>query len=149
MMEVYPTLPKFMVQECPDEDDLTDIDDEVFIRDGKNGILKFDDDGGVKRPLMAPRKKCRKFYKVGHRFSYKVLFVPICYGLIALAILLGLIALCIYTANIFPISLTMLKRWLFHELKTSMESKTLLLDLVQILFCSHNVSLCILSITKV
>nr|KAF7427545.1 hypothetical protein H0235_007239 [Vespula pensylvanica] len=59
MMEVYPTLPKFMVQECPDEDDLTDIDDEVFIRDGKNGGLKLDEDGGVKRPLMAPQAPLR------------------------------------------------------------------------------------------
>lgn len=123
MMEVYPTLPKFMVQECQDEDDLTDIDDEVFIRDGKNGVLKFEDDGGVKRPLMAPRQKPKKFYKIGvHRFPYKALFIPICYGLIALAILLGLIALCIYTANILPMSLTILKKWIFQDLKTTMNN---------------------------
>ncbi|XP_015188806.1 PREDICTED: uncharacterized protein LOC107072966 [Polistes dominula] len=121
MMEVYPTLPKFKVQECQDEDDLTDIDDEVFIRDGKNGGLKLDEDGLVKRPLMAPRKKYRKFYKVGvNRFPYyKTLFIPICYGLIALVILLGLILLCIYTANIFPLSFAMLKKWISHELKPS------------------------------
>ncbi|XP_043491723.1 uncharacterized protein LOC122517418 [Polistes fuscatus] len=120
MMEVYPALPKFRLQECQDEDDLTDIDDEVFIRDGKNGGLKLDEDGVVKRPLMAPRKKYRKFYKVGvNRFPYKTLFIPICYGLIALVILLGLILLCIYTANIFPLSFTMLKKWISHELKPS------------------------------
>ncbi|XP_046818323.1 uncharacterized protein LOC124423961 isoform X1 [Vespa crabro] len=119
MMEVYPALPKFMVQECPDEDDLTDIDDEVFVRDGKNGGLKLDEDGGVKRPLMAPRKKFRKFYKVGvHRLRYKAYFTPICCGFITLVFLLGFIAFFIYIANAFPSSITMLKQFLTHELKS-------------------------------
>ncbi|XP_014611757.1 PREDICTED: uncharacterized protein LOC106790976 [Polistes canadensis] len=120
MMEVYPALPKFRLQECQDEDDLTDIDDEVFIRDGKNGGLKLDEDGVVKRPLMAPRKKYRKFYKVGaNRFPYKTLFISICYVLIALVLLLGLIILCISTANIFPLTFTMLKKLISHELEPS------------------------------
>lgn len=120
MMEVYPTLPKFMVQECQDEDDLTDIDDEVFIRDGKNGGLKLDEDGGVKRPLMAPRKKYRKLCKVGvNRFFYNTIFISICYWFIALIILLSLIALCMYAANIFPLSFATFKKWISHELKSS------------------------------
>lgn len=119
-MEVYPALPKFMVQEYPDEDDLTDIDDEVFVRDGKNGGLKLDKDGGVKQPLMAPRKKCRKFCKVGaHKLRYKAYFTPICYTylFITMIFLLCLIAF-IYIVNVFPSSITMLKQFLTHELKS-------------------------------
>lgn len=117
MSAVYPTLPKLAVRDSLDDDDLTDIDDEVFIRDGKNG-LKLDDDGGVKRPLMAPRRKCKKTCSFqSHKVPYKALLVPLCYGITALIIVLGLIVLCIFTANIFPMPLTVLKSWLSHELK--------------------------------
>lgn len=120
MSAVYPTLPKLAVRDSIDDDDLTDIDDEVFIRDGRNGGLKLDDDGGVKRPLMAPRRKCKKSCSFQtHKFPYKALFVPLCYGAAALSVVLGLIILCIFTVNIFPMPLTILKNWLSHELKDS------------------------------
>ncbi|EZA56528.1 hypothetical protein X777_03315 [Ooceraea biroi] len=119
MSAVYPTLPKLAVRDSIDDDDLTDIDDEVFIRDGRNG-LKLDDDGGVKRPLMAPRRKCKKSCSFQtHKFPYRALLVPLCYGIAALAVVLGLIVLCIFTVNIFPMPLTILKNWLSHELKDS------------------------------
>lgn len=109
--------PKLAVRDSIDDDDLTDIDDEVFIRDGRNSGLKLDDDG-VKRPLMPPRRKYKKSCNFQtHRFPYKALFVPLCYGITALIIILGLIILCIFTANIFPMPLTILKNWLTHELK--------------------------------
>lgn len=119
MTAVYPTLPKLAVRDSLDDDDLTDIDDEVFIRDGRNGGLKLDDDGGVKRPLMAPRRKCKKTCSFqSHKVPDKLVLVPmLCYGIIALIILLGLIVFCIFTANIFPMPLTILKSWLSHELK--------------------------------
>ena len=44
-MLIYPPLPKLAVRDSVDDDDLTDIDDEVFIRDGRNSGLKLDDDG--------------------------------------------------------------------------------------------------------
>jgi len=117
MSAIYPTLPKLAVRDSLDDDDLTDIDDEVFIRDGRNG-LKLDDDGGVKRPLMAPRRKYKKTCSFqSHKVPYKALLVPLCYGITALIIVLGLIVLCIFTANIFPMPLTILKSWLSHELK--------------------------------
>lgn len=118
MSAVYPTLPKLAVRDSVDDDDLTDIDDEVFIRDGRNGGLKLDDDGGVKRPLMAPRRKCKKSCNFQtHKFPYRALLAPLCYGITALIVVLGLIILCIFTANIFPMPLTILKNWLSHELK--------------------------------
>ncbi|XP_011637922.1 uncharacterized protein LOC105427738 isoform X1 [Pogonomyrmex barbatus] len=125
MAAVYPTLPKLAVRDNLDDDDLTDIDDEVFIRDGRNGGLKLDDDGGVKRPLMAPRRKCKKSCSFqNHKVPYKAFLVPLCYGITALIIVLGLIILCIFTANIFPMPLTILKNWLSHEsTNTTNESK--------------------------
>jgi hypothetical protein len=42
-----------------DEDDLSDVEDEVFIRDGKNSY-KLAEELNVKRPLMAPRRKLGK-----------------------------------------------------------------------------------------
>ncbi|XP_012234681.2 uncharacterized protein [Linepithema humile] len=126
MSAVYPTLPKLAVRDSMDDDDLTDIDDEVFIRDGKNGGLKLDDDGGVKRPLMAPRRKCKKSCNFQtHKFPYKALFLPLCYGMIVILIL-GLIVLCTFTANTFPMPLTILKNWLSHELKDSVNKSEII-----------------------
>lgn len=126
MSAVYPTVPKLAVRDSIDDDDLTDIDDEVFIRDGRNG-LKLDDDGGVKRPLMAPRRKCKKSCSFQtHKFPYKALLVPLCYGITALTIVLGLIILCIFTANIFPMPLTILKNWLTHELKDTVNKSEII-----------------------
>lgn len=127
MSAVYPTVPKLAVRDSIDDDDLTDIDDEVFIRDGRNGGLKLDDDGGVKRPLMAPRRKCKKSCSFQtHKFPYKALLVPLCYGITALTIILGLIILCIFTANIFPMPLTILKNWLTHELKDTVNKSEII-----------------------
>lgn len=130
MSAVYPTAPKLAVRDSMDDDDLTDIDDEVFIRDGRNGGLKLDDDSGVKRPLMAPRRKCKKCKKScsfqTHKFPYKALLVPFCYGITALTIILGLIILCIFTANIFPMPLTILKNWLTHELKDTVNKSEII-----------------------
>ncbi|XP_076177555.1 uncharacterized protein LOC143151921 isoform X2 [Ptiloglossa arizonensis] len=120
MSAVYPTLPKLAVRDSFDEEDLTDVDDEVFIRDGKNGGLKLDDDGGVKRPLMAPRKKYKKSYSFEtYRFSNRTFYVPLCFGLMALVILLSLITLCIYIVNIIPMPMSILKTWLSHDFKNT------------------------------
>lgn len=126
MAAVYPTLPKLAVRDSMDDDDLTDIDDEVFIRDGKNGGLKLDDDGGVKRPLMAPRRKCKKSCNFQtHKFPYKALLLPLCYGMTVI-IILGLIVLCTFTANTFPMPLTILKNWLSRELKDSVNKSEII-----------------------
>lgn len=124
MSAVYPTLPKLAVRDNIDDDDLTDIDDEVFIRDGKNGGLKLDDDGGVKRPLMAPRRKSKKScHFQTHKFPYKALLLPLCYGMTVILVL-GLIVLCTFTTNTFPMPLTILKNWLSHEPKDSVNKSS-------------------------
>nr|XP_033341368.1 uncharacterized protein LOC117229189 [Megalopta genalis] len=114
MSTVYPTLPKLTVRDGFDEEDLTDIDDEVFIRDGKNGSLKLDEDGGVKRPLMPSRRRCKKSYSF-ETFSTRTCYIPLCFGLIALILLLSLIPLCIYIINIIPVPMPILKNWLSHN----------------------------------
>ncbi|CAK9800066.1 Protein FAM234B [Anthophora plagiata] len=126
MSTVYPTLPKLAVRDGFDDEDLTDIDDEVFIRDGKNGILKLDDDVGVKRPLMAPRRKYKRSQSFEtYKFSNRTVYVPLCFGFMALIILLSLIILCIYIVNIIPMPMSILKNWLSRDIKNSLhESNT-------------------------
>ncbi|XP_031839420.2 uncharacterized protein LOC116429975 isoform X1 [Nomia melanderi] len=124
MSAVYPTLPALAVRDGFDEEDLTDIDDEVFIRDGKNGGLKLDDDGIVKRPLMAPRRKCKKSYGFEtYRFSNRACNMSVSSGLTALIVLLGLITLCLYIISIIPVPMPILKNWLSRDFeKPSNES---------------------------
>ncbi|XP_015432829.1 PREDICTED: uncharacterized protein LOC107188942 [Dufourea novaeangliae] len=127
MSAVYPALPKLAVRDGFDEEDLTDIDDEVFIRDGKNGGLKLDDDGGVKRPLMAPRRKCKKSYSFEtYRFSSRTCYIPLCFGLMALIILLSLITLCIYIVNIIPVPMSILKNWLSHGIEQTLNESNII-----------------------
>lgn len=108
MSTIYPTLPRLSVKESFDDDELTDIDDEVFIRDGKTGGGFKSQDEGVKRPLMAPRKKPKTSFE-SQKLPLRALLLPICYGIVALVLLLGLIMLCVVTVNIFPVPFTMIK----------------------------------------
>lgn len=118
-------LPRLAVRDSFDDEDLSDIDDEVFIRDGKNGILKIDDDCVVKRPLMAPRRKFKNVNMTERVvLPYRALLAPICYGLIALLILLGLIVLCALTVNLFPMPLTIIRKFLSHGTKMHLNKTT-------------------------
>ncbi|XP_017798991.1 PREDICTED: uncharacterized protein LOC108579882 [Habropoda laboriosa] len=126
MSAVYPTLPKLVARDGFDDEDLTDIDDEVFIRDGKNGILKLDDDGGVKRPLMAPRRKYKRSHKFEtYKLSNRTIYIPLCFGFMALIILLSLIILCIYIVNIIPMPMSLLKNWLSRDIKDSLHESNI------------------------
>lgn len=120
---MYPALPQLTVRDSFDDDDLSDVDDEVFIRDGRNGGLKLDDEGGVKRPLMAPRRKCKTSrISERHGFPRKALLAPFCYGLFALLVLLGLIILVIFAVSVFPMPLTVLKNWLSREMENDINN---------------------------
>lgn len=49
---------KTSVKDSLEEDEGSeDVEDEVFIRDGRNSC-RIDED--IKRPLMAPRRKCKQ-----------------------------------------------------------------------------------------
>ncbi|XP_001604173.1 uncharacterized protein LOC100120537 isoform X1 [Nasonia vitripennis] len=123
MTGVYPNLPRVAVRDSFDDDDLSDVDDEVFIRDGKNGILKIDDECGVKRPLMAPRRKCKTHFSETSHLPYKTLFAPFCYTLIGFVIVLGIIGLCIIIITRFPVPMNIFKTWVSSNKQAVSEKK--------------------------
>ncbi|KAK5640326.1 hypothetical protein RI129_011137 [Pyrocoelia pectoralis] len=100
-----------------DEDDLSDVEDEVFIRDGKSGY-KFED-MSVKKPLMAPRRKIGRTdlgTRIKNRPHCKSVCKICCYAFIALSVLIGLIILVIILLSLFPLPLDSLKLWLIASM---------------------------------
>lgn len=82
------------IRDSFDEEEASDdVDDEVFIRDGRNGY-KMDEESGVKKPLM-PLRRRQKSSKFSANVTQepkprcKIFIVPCCYGLAALSVLLG------------------------------------------------------------
>lgn len=114
---MYPKLIPQAVRDNYDDENLSDIDDEVFIRDGTSGILKIDEDCADKRPLMPPRRKAKNPYNMDrYAMPYKTLFAPFCYGILALVILIVLILLGIFTINvIFPMPVNLVRNWFFRK----------------------------------
>ncbi|KAI5736330.1 hypothetical protein M8J76_002203 [Diaphorina citri] len=92
---------KKLVRDSLDDEDVSDdVDDEVFIRDGRT--FKLDDDRGLKRPLMAPRRKFKSsssYFSYGESSTLKKLRVPFCYTLLCVIILCCLIALALILIN--------------------------------------------------
>jgi hypothetical protein len=79
------------------DEESDDVEDDVFIRDGRNCTTY--EDKNLKRPLMAPRKKFKKSTKVSlqqllnHPNYKKSRFwrccEPFCYGLAAIVVIIG------------------------------------------------------------
>ena len=116
MASGYPSrLPRATLRESFEEDDLSDVDDDVFIRDGKSGILTINDDGGVKRPLMPSRRKHKTRFSEASQFSFKNIFSPFYYTFIGLIIILVIIALFILVITKFPLLLNFIKRWIHRD----------------------------------
>ena len=123
MSEVHPKTPRLSVRDSFDDDDPSDVDDEVFIRDGKHGILKIDDDCGLKRPLMASRKKPKvTHFSDTSQVPIKTVLAPFCYTVIGFGIIIGLIILCAITIIKYPTPLNDIKNWLTPKLKKPIES---------------------------
>uniref|UniRef100_A0A182SF27 Uncharacterized protein n=1 Tax=Anopheles maculatus TaxID=74869 RepID=A0A182SF27_9DIPT len=116
-----------------DEELSDDVEDEVFIRDGRT--CRTYEDRGAKRPLMAPRRKYGKATSGngsaggngvgGVRLSSPILkkyrrrkcwkcCEPFCYGLAAVTVLIGLIVLAALLLTAFPQPLQKIKIW-FHK----------------------------------
>lgn len=132
MTSIHPTIPRLVVRDSFDDEDLTDIDD-VFIRDGKRG-LKTNTDRAAKRPLMAPRRKSKITVKLSSTaITYQSLLLPLCYGLTALGVLFALMLLCVLTINIFPIPISMIRTWF------SVKSKPVM-NITDILPCTSLIS---------
>ncbi|XP_026286303.1 uncharacterized protein LOC113211963 isoform X1 [Frankliniella occidentalis] len=107
---------KSAVRDSFDEEEASDdVDDEVFIRDGKNGY-KMDEESGLKKPLMPLRRRQKPAYFApgatqDTKSRCKIFFAPCCYGFAALSILLGLLALSVIIINYFPLPLSKLLVW--------------------------------------
>ncbi|XP_073988129.1 uncharacterized protein isoform X3 [Rhodnius prolixus] len=105
---------KIAVKDSFDDDEASDdVEDEVFIRDGRNGF-KVDEEIGVKRPLMAPRRKCKpnKFRsEIRKRPFYRRFYFPYCYTFLSIAVILGSIIGLIMVLSIFPIPFDRLRQW--------------------------------------
>ncbi|XP_044747625.1 uncharacterized protein LOC123308894 [Coccinella septempunctata] len=100
-----------------EEDDLSDVEDEVFIRDGKNSY-KTAEEIYVKRPLMAPRRKTARpnlARKMRNKPPCRAFCRPCCYFLGALSVLIGLIVLVIILVSIFPLPLDRIHNWIVSK----------------------------------
>ncbi|XP_031637456.1 uncharacterized protein LOC116349932 [Contarinia nasturtii] len=131
MLNMKPYVPSsaIAVRESYDDDLSDDIEDDVFIRDGKS--IKAYEEKGLKRPLMAPRRrnsskpllkssKTRKtmaaiFRKRNRCWKF---CEPFCYAFAALLVLFLLFILAIFLMALFPVSLQKFKS-LFHNTKLS------------------------------
>lgn len=92
-MKGYVPPDKLVVRDSLDDEISDDVEDDVFIRDGRSNSMC--EERGLKRPLMAPRrkngaryKKSLAFMKKRHRFWSCC--EPFCYGLAAITIIIGI-----------------------------------------------------------
>lgn len=109
---------KRAIRDSFDEEEASDdVDDEVFIRDGRNGY-KMDKESGVKKPLMPLRRQKRLKNSMfassathEPRSRFKIFLAPCCYGVAALSILLGLMAFSVIIINYFSLPLSRIQLW--------------------------------------
>ncbi|XP_058825004.1 uncharacterized protein LOC131685356 [Topomyia yanbarensis] len=107
-----------------DEDLSDDVEDEVFIRDGRT--CRTYEDRGAKRPLMAPRNRggknsqstsCGTSSPILKKYRRRRCWnccEPFCYGLAAITVLIGLIVLAALLLTAFPTPLQKIRVW-FHK----------------------------------
>ncbi|XP_017771105.1 PREDICTED: uncharacterized protein LOC108558637 [Nicrophorus vespilloides] len=110
-----------------DEDDMSDVEDEVFIRDGKNGY-KFAEDIGVKRPLMAPRRKLTKpdfKTRLKNRPPCRKMCKPFCFVIGTLLAIIGLITLIVVIVSMFPLPIDKIKDWIVTKAQKNVTMKML------------------------
>ncbi|XP_063236501.1 uncharacterized protein LOC134538862 isoform X2 [Bacillus rossius redtenbacheri] len=105
---------KLAVRDSFDDEDISDdVEDEVFIRDGRNGF-RADEERGVKRPLMAPKRKSKSgllHSEPCKRNSWRNFCIPCCYGILALTALIGLIAGAVGLVLWLPLSMDQVVFW--------------------------------------
>ncbi|XP_039970960.1 uncharacterized protein LOC120782653 [Bactrocera tryoni] len=119
MIKMRPYVPsnRIAIRDSIDEEISDDVDDDVFIKDARTA--KLSEEKGLKRPLMAPRRKNGKMHNsvpimMKHRRCWRCC-EPFCYGLAALTVLIALISLAALILTMFPIPLQRIKVWLKRE----------------------------------
>ncbi|XP_039491170.1 uncharacterized protein LOC120451490 isoform X1 [Drosophila santomea] len=104
-----------------DEDASDDVEDEVFIKDARSA--KRSEEQGLKRPLMAPRRKhsagsapgsgsgSTPIMKQHRRRRCCRCCEPFCYALAALTVLCALLSLAALMLTLFPLPLQRIRHW--------------------------------------
>ncbi|XP_030374419.1 uncharacterized protein LOC115623988 [Scaptodrosophila lebanonensis] len=118
MIKLRPYVPsnRIAVRDSIDEDISDDVDDEVFIKDARSA--KRSEEQGLKRPLMAPRRKhssgSSPIMKKHHRRCCRCC-EPFCYALAALTVICALVSLAALILTLFPLPLERLKSWWHND----------------------------------
>ncbi|XP_033236760.1 uncharacterized protein [Drosophila pseudoobscura] len=103
-----------------DEDISDDVDDEVFIKDARSA--KRSEEQGLKRPLMAPRRKhssgsvsssgsSAPIMKLHKRRRCGRCCEPFCYALAAFTVICALLSLAALMLTLFPLPLQRIRHW--------------------------------------
>ncbi|SPP83734.1 uncharacterized protein LOC117586183 [Drosophila guanche] len=103
-----------------DEDISDDVDDEVFIKDARSA--KRSEEQGLKRPLMAPRRKHSSGSISGSGSSAPIMKLhkrrrcgrccePFCYALAAITVICALLSLAALMLTLFPLPLQRIRHW--------------------------------------
>ncbi|KAH8374869.1 hypothetical protein KR200_007796, partial [Drosophila serrata] len=105
-----------------DEDASDDVEDEVFIKDARSA--KRSEEQGLKRPLMAPRRKhssggpgngsgsgSAPIMKQHRRRRCCRCCEPFCYALAALTVLCAVLSLAALMLTLFPLPLQRIRHW--------------------------------------
>ncbi|XP_034661949.1 uncharacterized protein LOC117897306 [Drosophila subobscura] len=103
-----------------DEDISDDVDDEVFIKDARS--TKRSEEQGLKRPLMAPRRKHSSGSISGSGSSAPIMKLhkrrrcgrccePFCYALAAITVICALLSLAALMLTLFPLPLQRIRHW--------------------------------------
>ncbi|KRG01922.1 uncharacterized protein Dmoj_GI10335, isoform B [Drosophila mojavensis] len=111
-----------------DEDISDDVDDEVFIKDARSA--KRSEEQGLKRPLMAPRRKhssgsinsSTPIMKQHKRRRCCRCCEPFCYALAALTVLCALLSLGALMLTLFPQPMQRIHHWWREDAQLAMLS---------------------------
>ncbi|XP_055907141.1 uncharacterized protein LOC129942294 [Eupeodes corollae] len=131
MIKMRPYVPsdRIAIRDSIEEDISDEVEDDVFIKDARTA--KISEEKGLKRPLMAPRRKnggkphsSLPPIMKKHRRCWKCC-KPFCYGLAALSIFIGFIMLAAFVLTMFPVPLQKIKIWLKKEPNFSLPSPVL------------------------
>ncbi|XP_032596106.1 uncharacterized protein LOC6567724 isoform X2 [Drosophila grimshawi] len=120
MIKLRPYVPskRIAIRESSiDEDISDDVDDEVFIKDARSA--KRSEEQGLKRPLMAPRRKhssgsgssSTPIMKQHKRRRCCRCCEPFCYILAALTVLCAVLSLAALMLTLFPLPMQRIHHW--------------------------------------
>ncbi|XP_012162014.1 uncharacterized protein LOC101461950 [Ceratitis capitata] len=116
MINMRPYVPssRVAVRDSIDEEISDDIEDDVFIKDARSA--KLNEEKGLKRPLMAPRRKNGKMHNstpimMKHR-RFRRYCEPFFYGLLTIIVLIIITVVGGYILAMVPASMQSLKGWL-------------------------------------